>query len=63
MVSIHCDRCLNGKDGAWTSDGFGAGHSRGNTCCGEKEMSIKSNCIGTTGVLGMLCTLGLLTDL
>jgi hypothetical protein len=60
VVAIRCDwfGCLSGKDGAWISGGFGCGLFHGNTCCGERESSKKSNCVGTTGVVGMVCTLG-----
>ncbi len=59
MVSIRCDwcGCLGGEDGARTAGGFGYGLCCGNTCCGETESSKKSNRVGTTGVLGMSCTL------
>ena len=63
VVAIHCDWCLSGKDGDWTSGGFGAGLCRGDTCCKERELSMKSNRVGTTDVLGMSCTLGLVMDL
>jgi hypothetical protein len=60
VVAIRCDwfGWLSGKDGAWTSGGFGGGLCRGNTCCGKRESSKKSNCVGTIGVVGMACTLG-----
>ncbi len=60
VVAICCDccGCLSGKDRAWTSGGFGRGLFRGNTRCGEKESSKKPNCVGTTGVVWMSCTLG-----
>jgi len=60
VVAIRCDwcGCLGGEDGAWTAGGFGHGLCRGNTCCGEREFFKKFNCVGTTGVLGMSCTLG-----
>ena len=60
MVAICCDwcGCLSGKDGAWTSGGFGRGLCCGDTSCRERESSKKSNCVGTTGVVGMSCTLG-----
>ena len=63
MVAICYDwfGCLSGKDGAWTLSGFGHGICRGNTHCGEKESSKKSNRVGTTGVVGMSCTLGDMT--
>ncbi len=38
--------------------GFCCGLCCGDTCCGERESSKKSNPVGTTGVVGMLCTLG-----
>jgi hypothetical protein len=60
VVSIRCDRwgCLGGEDGAWIAGGLGCGLCHGNTCCRERESSIKSNHVSTTGVLGMSCTLG-----
>ncbi len=60
VVAIRCDwcGCLGGEDGAQTAGGFGFGLCRGNTRCGERESSKKSNCVGTTGVLGMSCILG-----
>ncbi len=60
MVAICCDwfGCLSGEDGAWTSGGFSRGLCHGNTCCGERESSKKSNRVGTTDVVGMSCTLG-----
>ncbi len=60
VVAIRCDwcGCLGGEDGAQTAGGFANGFCRGNTCCGERESSKKFNCVGTTGVLGMSCTLG-----
>jgi hypothetical protein len=60
VVAIRCDwcGCLSGKDGAWTSGGFGRGLCCGDTSCRERESSKKSNCVGTTGVVGMSCTLG-----
>ncbi len=63
--AIRCDWCgyLSGVDGAWTSGGFGCGLCHGDTHCRERESSKKSNCVGTTGVLGMSCTLGSLTVL
>jgi hypothetical protein len=65
VIAIRCDQCgcLSGEGGAQTSGGFGHGLCRGNTCCGERESPKKSNCVGTTGVLGLSCTLGLLTVL
>jgi hypothetical protein len=65
VVAIRCDwcGCLSGEDGAWTSGGFGFGLCCGYTCCEEREVSKKSNHVGTTGVLEMSCTLGLLTVL
>ncbi len=38
--------------------GSAMGFFHGNTCCRERESSKKFNCVGTTGVLGMSCTLG-----
>jgi hypothetical protein len=60
VVAIHCDwcGCLGGEDGARTAGGFGPGLCRGDTCCRERESSKKFNPVGTTGVLGMSCTLG-----
>ncbi len=60
MVAIRCDwcGCLSGKDGAWTSGGFSRALFHGNTHCGARESSKKSNCVGTTGVVVMSCTLG-----
>ncbi len=60
VVAIRCDwsGCLGGEDGARTAGGFGCGLCRGNTCCKERESSKKFNCVGTTGVLRMSCTLG-----
>ncbi len=60
VVAIRCDwcGCLGGEDWAWTAGGFGHGLCRGNTRCRERESSKKFNHIGTTGVLGMSCTLG-----
>jgi hypothetical protein len=49
---------MSGEDEAWTSGGFGHGICHGNTHCEERESSKKSNHVGTTGVVGMLCTLG-----
>ncbi len=43
---------------AWIAGGFGQGLCHGNTCCGERESSKKFNLVGTTGILGMSCTLG-----
>ncbi len=65
MVAIRCDwcGCLSGEDEAQTSGGFGSGLCRGDTHCGERGLSKKSNRVSTTGVLGMSCTLGLLTVL
>jgi hypothetical protein len=65
MVDICCDwcGCLSGEDGAWTLGGFGRGLCRGKTHCGERESSMKSNRVGTTGVVGLLCTLGSLAVL
>ncbi len=63
MVVICCDwcGCLSGKDGAWTFGGFIHGICCGETHCGERESSKKSNGISTTGVVGLSCTLGSLT--
>jgi hypothetical protein len=63
MVVICCDwcGCLSGKDGARTLGGFGRGLCCGKTRRGERESSKKSNQIGTTGFLGLSCTLGSLT--
>ncbi len=60
VVAIRCEQfgCLSGKDGAWTSGGFRHGLYCGNTHCGERESSKKSNCVGTIGVVGIACTLG-----
>jgi hypothetical protein len=60
VVSIRCDwcGCLGGEDGARTAGGFVRELCRGNTGCGERESSKKSNRVGTTGVLWMSCTLG-----
>ncbi len=60
VVAICCDRfgCLSVEDGPWTSGGFIGGLCRGDTRCGERESSKKSNCVGTIGVVGMACTLG-----
>jgi hypothetical protein len=60
VVAICCDWCggLSGEDGAWTSGGFSSGLCHGNTPCRERESSKKSNCVGTTGLVGMSCTLG-----
>jgi hypothetical protein len=60
VVAICCDQCgcLGGEDGAQNDGGFGCGLCRGNTRCGERESSMKFNRFGTTGVLGMSCTLG-----
>ncbi len=60
VVAIRCDRfgCLSGKDGVWNSGGFVRGLCHGNTHCGERESSKKSNCVGAAGVVGMSCTLG-----
>ncbi len=65
MVVICCDwcGCLSGKDGAWTLGGFGHGLCHGKTCCRERESSKKSNRVGTTGVVGLSCTLGSLAVL
>ena len=62
MVVVHCDwcGCLSGKDGAWTLGGFDRGLFCGKTHCRERESSKKSNQVGTTGVVGLSCTLGLL---
>ncbi len=49
---------MSGEDGAWTSDGFGRGLCHGNTHCAERGSSKKSKRVGTTGVVGMSCTLG-----
>ncbi len=43
--------------GLGTLMGFGCGLCCGDTCCKERESSKKSNCAGTTGVVGMSCTL------
>jgi hypothetical protein len=63
MVVICCDLCgcLSGKDGARTLGGFGRGLCCGKTRCGERESSKKYNQFGTTGVMGLPCTLGSLT--
>ena len=63
MVVICCDwcGCLSGKDGAWTLGGFDRGLFCGKTHCRERESSEKSNQVGTTGVVGLSCTLGSLT--
>ncbi len=60
VVAICCDWCgwLSVEDGAWTFGGLGSGLCHGNACCGERELSMKSNRVGTTDVLGMSCTLG-----
>ncbi len=60
VVVICCDwcGCLGGEDGTRTAGGFGRGLFRGDTHCGERESSKKFNCVGTTGVLVMSCTLG-----
>jgi hypothetical protein len=65
MVVICCDwcGCLSGEDGAWTLGGFGCGICCGKTRHGERESSKKSNQVGTTGVVGLSCTLGSLTVL
>jgi hypothetical protein len=60
VASIRCDLCgcLSGKDGAWTPGGLIRGLCCGDNCCRERESSKKSYCVGTTGVVGMSCTLG-----
>ncbi len=60
VVAIRCDwcGCLGGEDGDRTAGGFSRGLCRGDTCCRERESSKKLNCVGTTGALGMSCTLG-----
>jgi hypothetical protein len=60
MVAICCDwcGCLSGKDGARTFGGFGRGLCHGKTRCKERESPKKSNCVGTTGVVGLPFTLG-----
>ncbi len=65
MVAIHYERCgcLSGKDGAWTFDGFCRGLCRGKTRHGERKSPKKSNCVYTTSVVGLSCTLGSLTVL
>jgi hypothetical protein len=65
VIAIRCDwcGCLSGKVGAWTSGRFGLGLCRGKTCHGERESPKESNNVGTTGVLGLSCTLGSLTVL
>jgi hypothetical protein len=42
----------------WGSGGFGYGLCHGKTCSKERESSKKSNQVGTTGVVGLSCTLG-----
>jgi hypothetical protein len=63
MVVFHSDwcGCLSGKDGSRTLGGFGHGLSHGKTCCKERESSEKSNQVGTTGIVGLSCTLGSMT--
>ncbi len=65
MVATRCDQCgcLRGEDGAQTFGGFGHGLCRGEAYCGEREPPKKSNRVGTTGVVGLSCTLGSLTIL
>ncbi len=65
MVAICCDwrGCLSGKDGARIFGGFGRELCRGKARRGERESPKKSNCVGTTGVVGLSCTLGSLTVL
>jgi hypothetical protein len=65
VVALCCDLggCFSGKDMAQTSGGFGRRLFCGDTCCRERESSKKSNCVGTTGVLGVSCTLGSLAVL
>ena len=60
MVVICCDwcGCLSGEDRAQTLGGFGLGICCGETRCGERESSKKSNRVGTIGVVGLSCTLG-----
>ncbi len=53
--------CLSGKDGARTLGEFSLELCCGKTRCGERESSKKSNQVGTTGVVGLSCTLGSLT--
>ncbi len=65
MVAICCDwcGCLSSKDGTQTFGGFGRGLCRGKTRRGKWESPKKSNRVGTTGVMGLSCTLGSLTVL
>ncbi len=60
MVVVCCDwrGCLSGKDGARTLGRFGHAICCGETHCRERESSKKSNQVGTTGVVGLSCTLG-----